>query len=67
MLTQHLACPTFAQAITAKSTSCLLDFALPLRRAQKLTAHPFGHPKVAARKPDSGKGCAERKKLLVQR
>ncbi len=35
MLTQHLACPTFTQAITPKSSSCLLNCALPLRRAQK--------------------------------
>jgi hypothetical protein len=29
MLPQHLACPTFAQAITAKSTSDVLDRSLP--------------------------------------
>jgi hypothetical protein len=35
MLPKHETCPAFAQSITAKSTSDVLDRSLPLRRAQK--------------------------------
>ena len=35
MLTKHETCPAFAQSITAKSISDMLDRSPPLRRAQK--------------------------------
>jgi hypothetical protein len=35
ILTKHKTCPAFAQSITAKSISDMLDRSPPLRRAQK--------------------------------
>ena len=49
MLTQHKTCPAFAQSITAKSISDVLDRSPPLRRAQKLSCAAKRRPDAASR------------------
>ena len=49
MLTEHEPYPAFAQSITAKNTSNVLDRSTPLRRAQKLSCAAQVRPDAASR------------------
>ena len=49
MLPKHKTCPAFAQSITAKNTSNVLDRSPPLHRAQKLSCAAQGRPDAASR------------------
>jgi hypothetical protein len=49
VLPKHTTCPAFAQSITAKNTSDVLDRSPPLRRARKLSCAAQGRPDAASR------------------
>jgi hypothetical protein len=50
MLPKHTTCPAFAQSITVKNISDMLDSSPPLRRAQKLSCAAQRRPEAASRR-----------------
>jgi len=60
MLPKHETCLAFAQSITAKSTSDVLDRSLPLRRAQKLSCAARRRPEAASRNARVEFGISEK-------
>jgi hypothetical protein len=49
-LSKHETCPAFAQSITAKNTSDVLDRSPPLRLAQKVSCAAQGRPDAASQR-----------------